>query len=160
MEIHKSKTVKSSQLKRQCNYILTPNQSLLLDPERSVQVRHLEVDHIDVTGPKRRLHADILVHVKVNVLLSHGKEAAEEPLPQHGPRLLLLLQLLLARSGRNGRGDGSSAQSDETWRLRVESTTVWIRSFRQAEHRHLLGHAEQWASGARKTQTKKNKDDR
>ncbi len=118
-----------SQLKRACDHILAPQERLSLDPQRSLQIRNLEVQHVDVRGAEPRAHAHSLVHVELDQLVPHQWESPQKPKAQLRAQPLLLFIW-----------GGGGAQSDEAGGARVESAAVGLRSSGQPQDAHWSLH--------------------
>lgn len=60
-----------SHFERARDHVLAPQKRLSLNPERSLQITHLQVQHVYVRGAEPRVHAHVLVHVEPDSFARH-----------------------------------------------------------------------------------------
>lgn len=60
-----------SQLKWAWNHILASQKGFFLNTERSLQIRHLEIQDVYIWGPEPRANAHFLVHVELHLFVCH-----------------------------------------------------------------------------------------
>lgn len=124
-----------------CNDVATPEQRLSLHTYRSLQLRHVEVGHVQVSGSEVGSHMHALVQCEAHLAAHHGQQAAEVAFPKGGSGPLFLGFLGFWNSGRLWDSRNLWLQGGPA-SIGGKASAPAIRAPGEAEHRHRNG---QWS---------------